>query len=336
MHFESRNEIISLINDLPKSDMTSAQEATARQAQLTKPLGSLGKLEELAIFLASWQGKSLPVLEKVDILIFAGSHGITKRGISAYPAEVTQQMVANFKAGGAAINQLAAQAGASLQVVPLSVERPTQDFTLAPSMDEDELLDAISIGFSAVHADSNLLCLGEMGIGNTTVAATLAAALFGGNGASWVGRGTGVDDEGLHRKAGVVDDALAIHGSSLTDPLEALQRVGGREIAAIFGATLAARIHRIPVILDGFVSTAAAAPLAKLTSGGLAHALSGHISAEAQHGKLLNHLGLTPLLNLEMRLGEGSGACLAINLLRAAIACHANMATFTEAGVSKT
>ena len=336
MYFQSRNEVLSLLHDLPGSNAECERQAAERQGQLTKPLGSLGKLEELAVFLAGWQGVAVPHLNKVDVLIFAGSHGITAQGVSAYPAEVTEQMVANFKAGGAAINQLAAQAGATLQIIPLSVERATQDFTSAPAMDEEEFLSAISTGFLAVAPHSNLICLGEMGIGNTTVAAAMAAALFGGDGASWVGRGTGIDNEGLHRKAKVVDDALAAHGSALNDPLEALRCVGGREIAAIFGATLAARMHKIPVILDGFVCTAAAAPLAKLSPDGFAHVLSGHVSAEAQHGKLLNLLGLTPLLNLEMRLGEGSGACLAINLLRSAVTCHANMATFAQAGVSKT
>src|SRR5690606_36232773 len=179
--------------------------------------------------------------------------------------------------------------------------------------------------FDAVPDDADLVCLGEMGIGNTTTAAAVAAALFGGTGADWVGRGTGVDDAGLKRKAEVVDAALALHGGALTDPLEALRLVGGRELAAMFGAALGARRKRVPVLIDGFVSTAAVAPLARLDEQGLAHALAGHVSAEAAHRKLLSALGLAPLLDLGMRLGEGSGAAVAISILRAALACHNGM-----------
>jgi len=271
----------------------------------------------------------------VQIVVFAGSHGVTARGVSAFPAEVTAQMVANFAAGGAAINQLARAAGAELTVVPLEVERATADFTIAPAMNQAEFLAAVSAGYDAVAEDADLLCLGEMGIGNTTAAAAVSAALFGGAGMDWVGRGTGVDDAGLKRKAEVVDAAIAHHSSTLADPLAALARVGGRELAAIFGATLAARKHGIPLLLDGFVCSAAAAPLAKIASGGLAHALAAHASAEAGHRRLLEWLGLKPLLDLNMRLGEASGAALAINVVRAALACHAGMATFSEAAVSE-
>src|SRR5690606_31247884 len=190
-------------------------------------------------------------------------------------------------------------------------------------------------GMRAVVPGVDLITVGEMGIGNTTVASAIAAALFGGSGSSWVGRGTGVDDEGLMRKATTVDTALAFHGNALQDPLEALRLVGGRELAAIFGAVLAARLQGVPVVLDGFVATAAAAPLARLHPNGLAHALAGHVSAEAQHPRLLKLLNLDPILDLGTRLGEGSGACLAVNILRSAIACHNGMASFAEAGVSE-
>jgi nicotinate-nucleotide--dimethylbenzimidazole phosphoribosyltransferase len=242
-------------------------------------------------------------------------------------------MVANFAAGGAAINQLARTAGAELKVVPLSVDRPTADFTQAPAMTDEELLKAIEAGADAVLHSADLLALGEMGIGNTTSAAALAAALFGGSGAYWVGRGTGVDDAGLTRKAEAVDLALARHGA-LSDPLAILGAVGGRELAAIFGAVLAARLRNIPVVLDGFVCTAAAAPLSRMADGGLDHCVAGHVSAEAGHARLLQSLRLQPLLDLGMRLGEGSGAAVAVNLLRAAVACHHGMASFAEAGVS--
>ncbi|BCH27492.1 nicotinate-nucleotide--dimethylbenzimidazole phosphoribosyltransferase [Mesorhizobium sp. L-8-3] len=333
--FSSIEQLSAACNDLPERDEQASMAAAARQDTLTKPQGSLGRLEELAIFLAGWQGRAVPRLDQVAVIVFAGSHGVTARGVSAFPAEVTAQMVANFAAGGAAINQLARAAGAELTVVPLEIERPTADFTAAPAMTEDEFLAAVSTGYDAVSPKTDLLCLGEMGIGNTTAAAALAAALFGGKGADWVGRGTGVDDAGLSRKAAAVDAATAFHGAALSDPLAALARVGGRELAAIFGAVLAARCYRIPVLLDGFVCTAAAAPLARLRPTGLAHALAAHMSAEAGHRELLARLGLKPLLDFNMRLGEASGACLAVNLMRSALACHAGMASFAEAGVSE-
>lgn len=330
----SIDDIRRLCSNLPEADADAAKAAAARQAVLTKPPGSLGRLEELAIQLAGWQGREIPKLDKVEVLIFAGAHGITARGVSAFPDAVNAQMVANFEAGGAAINQLSRVAAASLKVFPLRLDTPTRDFTQAPAMSEEEFVEAVAAGFDAIGLDTDLITIGEMGIGNTTTAATIAAALFGGDGASWVGRGTGVDDEGLKRKADTVDAALALHKDAMIDAVEALRRVGGRELAGMFGAVLAARLRRIPVIIDGFVATAAAAVLAKQADGGLAHAVAGHVSAEAQHRRLLDHLGLKPLLDMGMRLGEGTGACLAINILRGAVACHAGMATFAEAGVS--
>lgn len=327
--------IRALTSALPAGNDEAAAEAARRQAVLTKPAGSLGRLEELAVFLARWQGRAVPGLDRVEVLVFAGSHGVAARGVSAYPSEVTAQMVANFAAGGAAINQLARQANAALKVIPLSVETPTADFTRAPAMSEAEFVEAVAAGMAAVGEEAQLVCLGEMGIGNTTAAAALAAALYGGDGAGWVGRGTGVDDAGLARKAAAVDAALALHGAALADPLEALRRVGGRELAAIFGAALAARLRKVPVLLDGFVASAAAAPLRGLDGDGLAHALAGHVSAEAGHRRLLRHMGLDPILDLGMRLGEASGACLAVNVLRSALACHGGMATFAQAGVSE-
>lgn len=322
-----------LCADLPAGDEGAAANALARQATLTKPPGSLGRLEEMAVHLARWQARDLPQLDRVQVLVFAGSHGITAHGVSAYPAEVTAQMVANFATGGAAINQLARSVGAELTVIPLSIDRPTADFTRGAAMDEDDFLAAVRAGFDAVAPDADLVCLGEMGIGNTTTAAALCSVLFGGRGVDWVGRGTGVDDAGLLRKAAVVDAALDRHRDSIADPLEAMRRVGGRELAAIFGAALSARVKRIPIVLDGFVATAAAAPLACIERSGLAHALAGHVSAEAQHRRLLDLTGLRPVLDLGMRLGEASGACLAVSILRGAVACHAGMATFSEAGV---
>ena len=336
MHLPASIDAIrALSTALPAGNDETAAEATRYQAMLTKPAGSLGRLEDLAVFFARWQGRPSPQLERVEVVVFAGTHGVAARGVSAYPQQVTAQMVENFAAGGAAINQLARQADAALKVISLSLDTPTADFTLEPAMSEAEFVEAVVTGMKAVGQETQLICLGEMGIGNTTAAAALAAALYGGTGADWVGRGTGVDDAGLARKAAAVDVALVCHGAALADPLEALRRVGGRELAAIFGATLAARLRSVPVLLDGFVCSAATAPLGCLNQNGLAHALSGHVSAEAGHRRLLTHMGLAPILDLGMRLGEASGGCLAINVLRAALACHQGMATFEQAGVSE-
>jgi nicotinate-nucleotide--dimethylbenzimidazole phosphoribosyltransferase len=320
---------------LPHADEAGANAVWQRQDMLTKPPRSLGRLEDIVAWLARWQHLPRPRLDKVKVLVFAGSHGVTAKGVSAFPAEVTAQMVANFAAGGAAINQLARAAGAELSVVPLHVERPTGDITEGPAMSEEEFLEAVEAGYSAVHDSTDLLCIGEMGIGNTTVAAAICAGLFGGEPGTWTGRGTGVDDAGLDRKTAVVRAAVERHRNALSDPLGVAMRLGGREQAAMLGAALAARHHLVPLLLDGFVATAAVAPLAKLASDGLAHAMAGHVSAEAAHRRLLEKLDLPPILDLGMRLGEGSGACLAINIVRSALACFDGMATFGDAGVSQ-
>jgi nicotinate-nucleotide--dimethylbenzimidazole phosphoribosyltransferase len=321
--------------DLPEGDSASAEAVRRRDAQLTKPAGSLGRLEHLVAWLARWQGRSRPQLENVEILVFAGNHGVTAHGVSAYPPEVTAQMVANFAVGGAAINQLARVAGASLRVFPLSLERPTADFTHAPAMQETEFLQAAMTGYDALSPNADLVCMGEMGIGNTTAAAALAAALFGGGAAQWSGAGTGLDEAGMSRKCAAIDRALARHSGVFDDPLATAAALGGRELAAILGAVLAARHRGIPVLLDGFVATAAAAPLEKVSAGALAHAIASHLSAESGHRRLLDELGLAPLLYLGMRLGEGSGAAVAVLLLRAALAYHIGMATFAGAGVAQ-
>jgi nicotinate-nucleotide--dimethylbenzimidazole phosphoribosyltransferase len=320
--------------DLPSGHPAASAAVAQREAVLTKPPQSLGRLEDLVAWLAHWQGHAPPRLDRAEILVFAGNHGVTARGVSAYPPEVTAQMVANFAAGGAAINQLARSAGATLRVIPLSLEKPTADFTQQPALSEREFLAAVATGYDAVSPDCDLVCLGEMGIGNTTAAAAISAALFGGGGTRWAGRGTGVDDGGLLRKRAAIDAALARHVATLYDPLAVAAAFGGYELAAILGATLAARRQRIPVLLDGFVCTAAVAPLAKLRGDTLAHAQAAHVSAEAGHRMLLEELKLTPLVDLNMRLGEASGAAVALHILRAALACHTGMATFAEAGVS--
>ncbi len=334
MRFPTLDDIRSACSDLPDGDAASATAAAARQDQLTKPPGSLGRLEELAVWLARWQRRPLPTLERVNIIVFAGNHGVTARGVSAFPPAVTAQMVANYAGGGAAINQLAGLAQAELTVVPIELERPTGDFTLAEAMTTAEFLTAVDVGYRAVPMQCELLAIGEMGIGNTTAAAALCAALLGGGGARWVGRGTGVDEAGLHRKRDAVDAGLARHRAILDDPLAIAAALGGRELAAMLGATLAAREHGTPVLLDGFVCTAAVLPLARIEVGALAHCRPAHVSAEAGHRRLLAEMGFDALLDLKMRLGEASGAALAILLLRAAVACHRGMATFAEAGVA--
>ncbi|RVA46033.1 nicotinate-nucleotide--dimethylbenzimidazole phosphoribosyltransferase, partial [Mesorhizobium sp. M7A.F.Ca.US.001.01.1.1] len=323
MPFKSLSELRAACLDLPAGSDAAANAVARRQDTLTKPQGSLGRLETIAAWLARWQGRDMPNLDRVKVFVFAGNHGVTAQGVSAYPSEVTVQMVANFAGGGAAINQLARMAGAELDVIPLDLDHPTGDFTQGPAMDEAAFLAAVSAGYDAVTKDLDLICFGEMGIGNTTPAAAVSAALFGGGAEKWTGRGTGVDDAGLKRKVVAIEAGLKRHAAALADPLAIAAVLGGRELAAIFGATLAARHLGIPVLLDGFVCTAAAAPLAKLHPTGLAHTIAAHVSAESGHRGLLEALGLPPLLDLGMRLGEGSGACLAVNIVRSALECHA-------------
>jgi nicotinate-nucleotide--dimethylbenzimidazole phosphoribosyltransferase len=322
------------LDTLPDPDEGAIAAARARQEQLTKPAGSLARLEEIAIFLAGWQGREKPTIDHGRAIVFAGNHGVTAHGVSAFPPDVTAQMVANFEAGGAAINALAGAAGLELRIVPLDLDRPTDDFTAGPAMSEADCLAALSAGAAAVDPGLDLLVLGEMGIGNSTAAAALAARSFGGAAADWVGPGTGIDGDGIARKLAVVDRALACHADAPHDAFETLRRFGGREIAAIAGAVLRARQLRIPVILDGFICCSAVAPLAASAPGITAHCLAGHVSAEPGHGRLLDRLGLEPLLRLGMRLGEGSGAAVAAMVVRSAVAAHGGMATFAEAGVS--
>lgn len=315
-------------------DTAAFDAAQERNGQLTKPPGALGRLEDLALWYASWRGDARPQITAPQVLVFAGNHGVAARGVSAFPPEVTVQMVANFAHGGAAINQLSTLAGAKMSVHPIDLDTPTADFTQGPAMSEEEAMVAINTGWNALDPASDLLVVGEMGIGNTTSAAAIAHALFGGAPEDWTGRGTGVDDAGVALKSKVVADGLCANPQAASDPLQALRCLGGREIAAMAGAIAHARILHIPVILDGFICSAAAATLAQAVPGALDHAIAGHGSAEQAHGNMLKHLNKTPLLNLDLRLGEGSGAALAIQILRGAIACHSGMATFAEAGVA--
>ncbi len=321
-----------LLASAPGVDQKAMGEAEARNGQLTKPPGALGRLEDMAIWYAGWRGNPRPNIEAPQVIIFAGNHGVTAQGVSAFPAEVTEQMVLNFQHGGAAINQLSKAAGADLDVIALDLDTPTADFTQGPAMSEAEVVAALAAGWTAVKDGADLLVVGEMGIGNTTSAAAIAHALYGGEAEDWVGRGTGVDDAGLANKARVVREGVS--ANAVPKGLEALRCLGGRELAGMVGAIARARSLRIPVILDGFIASAAAATLADAQEGALDHVIAGHVSAEAAHGAVLQHLGKEPILSLNMRLGEGSGAAVAINILKAAVATHSGMATFAEAGVS--
>ncbi|HZS81828.1 MAG TPA: nicotinate-nucleotide--dimethylbenzimidazole phosphoribosyltransferase [Stellaceae bacterium] len=328
------DEMRALLRELPGPDLEAGTAAAAREAQLTKPAGALGRLEELSQWLATWQGKHPPVLRHPRTAVFAANHGVARRGVSAYPAEVTAQMVANFVAGGAAVNQLCRSVDADLRVYEMALDQPTRDLAETAAMDEEECAKAMAYGMMAVEPGIDIIALGEMGIANTTSAAALCCALFGGSAAEWVGPGTGVAGATLQRKIAVVDAAMALHRPAGGDAFEMLRRVGGLELAAIAGAVMAARIGRVPVILDGFAATAAAAVLFAADPRALDHCLVAHRSAEPGHARLLARIGKAPLLDLGMRLGEASGATLALAILKAAVACHTGMATFAEAQVS--
>lgn len=331
--FSTLQDFRALLQGAPAPDPRAREAALARNGQLTKPPGALGWLEALAIWLAGWQGTDRPAIRSPQVALFAGNHGVVAQGVSAFPAAVTALMVENFARGGAAINRIADTVGAELTVVALDLDRPTADFTTGPAMTETECVAALRAGWEALRPGTDILVTGEMGIGNTTSAAALCAALLDGRAEEWVGRGSGVDEEGLARKARAVQAGLDANPSARGDALEALRCLGGREVAAMAGAMAAARLRGVPVVLDGFICSAAALVLARSAPGALDHAVAGHRSAEAAHGRLLAALGLDPILSLEMRLGEGTGGALALGVLRAACACQSGMATFAEAGI---
>ncbi|MDB5406829.1 MAG: cobT [Rhodospirillales bacterium] len=327
-------EIRTLLGELPGPDFEAGTAAALREAQLTKPAGALGRLEEITAWLATWQGKYPPVLNHPRTAVFAANHGVASRGVSAFPAAVTAQMVANFVAGGAAVNQLCKAVDGDLRVYEMALDQPTADFTEAPAMSEEECAKAIAYGMMAVEPGLDVMALGEMGIANTTSAAALCCGLFGGTTAEWVGPGTGVAGEALQRKIAVVDAAVAFHRPQFGDAFDVLRRLGGLELAAIVGAIMACRLARVPVLLDGYACTAAAAVLFAADKRALDHCLVAHRSAEPGHTRLLERIGKAPLLDLGMRLGEASGATLAVAVLKAGLACHTGMATFGEASVS--
>ena len=333
------DDVHALLRRLPGPDEEARRRALARDAVLTKPPGALGQLEEIAAFMSAWQGRHPPACGRVKVAVFAANHGVAAQGVSAFPPEVTAQMVANFEAGGAAINQLCKAFGHELEVLALNDLRPTGDISCTDAMTEEECVAAIRTGMRALAGQEggdvpDLICIGEMGIANTTVAAALLHAIFDGRAEDWVGPGTGLNADGVRHKAAVVAAAVRRCADAAGDPLELLRRLGGYEFAAMLGVILAARLARVPVMLDGFMTAASAAVLHAVSPDAVAHCLAGHVSAEPAHARALAHLRLTPLLNLNMRLGEGTGAALAAQVVKAAVATHVGMATFEEAGVS--
>ncbi len=333
MAFEDLDGLRAILAKMPSANAEAAAGAAERNGQLTKPPGALGRLEDLAQWYAAWRGNARPSLNAPQVIVFAGNHGVAARGVSAFPPEVTVQMVANFEHGGAAINQLAKAFGARMDVVALELDRPTDDFTAGSAMSQADCVTALRAGWDSVDPNADLMVVGEMGIGNTTSAAAIAAALFGGDAGDWTGRGTGVEGDALTAKTAIVAKGLVLHADA-RDGLDVLMRLGGRELAGMAGAIARARALSIPVILDGFICTAAAACLEKTVAGALDHCVAGHLSAEGAHGAMLEALDKAPLLQLGLRLGEGSGAALAIGVLKGAVACHSGMATFAEAGVA--
>ncbi len=328
------DDIRALIKKMPQADLENAELAKAHEAQLTKPPGALGQLESISEWVATWQTNYPPRVERTVVAVFAGNHGVVAQNVAAYPQAVTAQMVANFQSGGAAVNQICKTFDLGLKVFELALDQPTGDITQDAALSEKDCAATFAYGMEAIAGGCDLLCIGEMGIGNTTIAAALAYGLFGGAPEDWVGPGTGVDAEGVKRKADAIRRAIELHKAHLSDPLEVLRRLGGRELAAMAGAILAARMERVPVLIDGYVATAAAAVLFKLDPHALDHCLAAHCSAEPAHRKLLEKIGKKPVLDLGMRLGEGSGAALAAGIVKAAVNCHNNMATFASAGVA--
>ncbi|MGZ3662912.1 MAG: nicotinate-nucleotide--dimethylbenzimidazole phosphoribosyltransferase [Ktedonobacterales bacterium] len=343
-------DILAMIAPL---DVAAMAVARARQGQLTKPAGSLGRLEDLAIQIAGITGKPAPTVERKAVLVMAGDHGVTVEGVSAYPADVTPQMVLNFLHGGAAINAIAGYAGARIVVVDVGVAAHvahpdlvsrkvaagSANMAAGPAMTREQALEAIDVGLDVVAAEVerglDLVAIGEMGIGNTTAASAITTAITGIPAALVTGHGTGIDEVQRLHKVAVIERALATNVPEATDPLDVLTKVGGLEIAGLVGVILGAAGARVPVVVDGFITSSAALIASELCPAVTAYLIAGHTSVERGHRSILERLGLEPLLDLRMRLGEGTGAALAMNIIETALRAHNEMATFAEAGVSE-
>ncbi|WP_439272429.1 nicotinate-nucleotide--dimethylbenzimidazole phosphoribosyltransferase [Pseudochrobactrum sp. HB0163] len=323
-----------LISQLPEASEFAGAAVREREALLSKPLGSLGRLEEIAEWLAAWSGKAKPQIMRPLVAIFAGNHGVLAQGVSTQPQALTMEMVNNFAAGGAAINQICITNDLGLKVFDLALEHPTADITVSAAMDERTCAATMAFGMEAIAGGTDLLCIGEMGAGNTTIAAAICLALFGGEAEDWVSPGAGEDETVLPAKIAAVKKAVALNDGHLRDPLEVLRRLGGREVAAIAGAILAARAEKIPVIIDGYVAGAAAAILNVMNVSALDHCLFSHVSPEKGHRLLLEKMGKKPLLDLDISLGSGVGAALATGVVKAAAQCHTGMATAKDAALN--
>ena len=344
--------ILELAKTISPLDRVATEQAVARQLQLTKPTGSLGRLEAIAIQMAGITGEILPIVPLKAVVVMAADHGVTDEGVSAYPAAVTPQMVYNFLQGGAAINVLSRQAEAEVIVVDIGVAAElahprllsrkirmgTANMALGPAMSREEALQAMTVGIDVLESltkrGMDLLAIGEMGIGNTTAASAITASLTGVPVELVTGRGTGINDEQFAHKVQVIERALAHNQPDVNDPIDVLTKVGGLEIAGLVGVIIAAAAQRIPVVLDGFISGAAALVAFSLNPAVCDYLFAGHVSVERGHQIILEKLGLSPLLDLELRLGEGTGAVLAMHIIEAALRTHREMATFGEAGVS--
>ncbi|WP_284641384.1 nicotinate-nucleotide--dimethylbenzimidazole phosphoribosyltransferase [Paenibacillus silviterrae] len=333
-------------------DSAAIEQAANHLDQLTKPPGSLGRLEEVARQLAGIYGELMPDLGRKAVIVMAGDHGVCEEGVSAFPAEVTPQMVLNFLNGGAAVNVLARHAGADVVCVDIGVNaelshpqlrgrkirRGTANLAKGPAMTREEAEAAVLVGVELVEElaaeGCKLLATGEMGIGNTTASAALLMALGGADAESAAGRGTGIDDRRLEHKQAVIRRALEVNRPDPEDPMDALAKVGGLEIAGLVGVILGAARHRLPVVIDGFISSAAALVASQLAPASAGYMIASHLSQEKGHGRLLSEIGLQPMLHMDMRLGEGTGAVLAFHLIEAAVKIMKEMATFSSAGVS--
>lgn len=321
------------LDSLPGPDPVARAGVADRARSVLRPAGALARLDEIAVHVAGWQGSTRPTVDRPAVLVFAGDHGVTAAGVSAYPAGITAAMVEAVRAGRATITAMARAVGATVGLIDVGVGVPTGDIRVEPAVTADRADEIARLAAAAVDdavgGGADLLVIGELGIGNTTVAAALAARLLGGDVADWVGRGTGVDDEGLARKRAAVAAAVG-RVPTLDHPTDALREIGGSELVAMAAALLQARRRRVAVVLDGYVATAAALPLHVAVPGSLEHCLAGHVSAEPGHRRVLDSLGLAPLLDLGLRLGEGSGALAAVPLVQLACACTTDVATFDE------
>lgn len=348
------NSLSQILKQIRPLDSKAIEAARARQNELTKPRGSLGRLEELSIKIAGIKGEIIRGFEHKAIVTMAADHGVVEEGVTLYPQEVTKQMVFNFLNGGAGINVLARFVGARVVVVDMGVvggfepypnlvckmiDFGTKNITKGPAMTRQQAVDAIMSGIAVVETEVakglDIIGTGDMGIGNTTASSAIAAAITGEPAEKVTGRGEGLDDKQLARKVKVVQEALDINKPDSQDPIDVLSKVGGFEIGGLAGVMLEAAAHRIPVVIDGFISGAAALIATGLAPGLKHYLIAAHLSAESGHKVLLQHLGLIPLLSLEMRLGEGTGAALGIAIVDAAVKILAEMATFAEAGISK-